>query len=128
MSAPELIDLYVACTPCQPYSGIRSHGPVAEMHPGYCVAFGEHGSVLSQLRAILPQVFVTEQVKGFDKPHKGSTEESPMKAFISEVMSIERPDGNQHFASNVYFDMDSSILVEGSRPRSLGRQFAYPFW
>ena len=114
-------DILISCSPCQPYSEMRSHGGDAESEKGYSVMFGSSGSVLSQVRSLLPTVFLSEQVRGFEKPRKGQSTQSPKDRFVEEVLAVTRPDGELHFAGGLSFNMDSECFVQGSRPRSPGR-------
>ena len=114
------VDVYIACAPCQPYSGLRADDTPVHEHIGFGVLFGREGSVLSQVRRLLPLVFVTEQVTRFNVCPKGASE-SPKDAFVREALAITRPDGSPHFSSYVMFCMDSGLFLEGSRPRFLGR-------
>jgi site-specific DNA-cytosine methylase len=122
---PSSVDIWLACPPCQPYSGMRSAGGAAEDHEGFKVCFGETGSVISHLKLLLPSVFVAEQVEGFAKPRKNLHGISPKEAFCTQVLGIQRPDGARHFVGYMVLDMNSSYFLEGSRPRFLGRSFRF---
>ena len=79
--------------------------------------FGETGSVVSLTGHILPAVFMSEQVRGFDKPYTKNGETSPKTDFVSQIMGIKRRNGTLHFSAWACAAMDSKMFVHGSRPR-----------
>jgi hypothetical protein len=117
---PEETDIFVACSPCQPYSALRSHGVDAESHNGYAVMFADSGSVISHCEKLLPSVFISEQVLGFQTPRKSSNNESPLETFVNRISNIKRSSGEMHFVAYVKMTVDSDTFIEGSRPRSPG--------
>ena len=122
MRPPRETHIYIACAPCQPYSKLRGNKGVApSAHKDYDVLFGADKSVLSQLRLLLPDTFITEQVKGFG--HMGALDGSVtfQQDFCQRVMDIDRSEGEKHFAASVTLNMDSGLFLDGSRPRFFGR-------
>ncbi len=103
--------------PCQPFTTMRAGSQTEALdHKLYNVTFGSEGSVLSSVARVLPQWFGTEQVLGFEKNIKG-TSQSPKDKFLSQMMSITREDGSEHFASNTVMKLDAKLFVKNNRPR-----------
>ena len=119
LPAEGVVDVLVACAPCQPYTKLRNGCGVADCrdHPGYSVMFSETGSVISLTGKILPAVFISEQVRGFDKPYDKNSTTSPKTDFVDQVMGIRRRSGALHFSAWACAAMDSKMFVHGSRPR-----------
>lgn len=96
------VDLLVACAPCQPYSQMRrrSNAPKPEEHPLHGVL---QDSIVKLANLLKPQVFVTEQVMGFDG--------DPKVEFINSMME------SGHFVASAVFQTNSSVYIQGNRPR-----------
>ena len=108
-------DILVCCSPCQPFSGMRSSS-VCTTHPLFNVTFGEQGSACSMPAHILPKVYVVEQVWAFTSVFH-DLEGTPLAEFIRRVMATRRGDGSKHFSATGAFRLDSRYFVPGSRER-----------
>ena len=102
-------DIFCACAPCQPYSVQRRTGPSsAEAHADYKTLWGEEGSVLSMVQRLLPKIFVSENVMGF---------EGRKQELINQVFAIKNRAGEQHFTTGGCIKLDAKDWVTCSRPR-----------
>jgi hypothetical protein len=94
-------------------------GPAKRDHNGYEATFGDHGSVLSVTKIVLPHVSLSKQVIQFDAAYEKDSPHSPKEEFMDQMRAIERADGAIHFAAGMAVKLDSSMFVEGTRARWL---------
>jgi hypothetical protein len=118
---PLTTHMLVGSGPCQPYSQMRNGcGPAnVRDHGGYEATFGDHGSVLSITKTVLPHVSMSEQVIKFDAAFEKDGSHSPKDEYMDQMRAIERPNGLKHFAAGMAVKLDSSLFVEGNRGRWL---------
>ena len=84
--------------------------------------FGLTISLLSLLRLVFPQVFITEQVMGFKQKMWADYGQSYLDVFIAMVMGITKG-GQQWFAGYLVIGQDIRAWVDGSRARLILHYF-----
>jgi hypothetical protein len=117
------VDVLDVSGPCQPFTNMTRSGfsKTPQEHRSYNTTFGESGSVCSVVQAVLPKIFISEQVLGFAKPFvKDEPQTSPKAEFISKIMGTVNSQGNHHFENCMAINLDSKEFIDCNRPRFPG--------
>jgi site-specific DNA-cytosine methylase len=104
-------DLFVAGTPCQPYSTQRSKRKTCgtDSHPQRSMV----NDFVDHLLFRQPRLAVFEQVTGFAQPESVANPETPLNMFL-QVVNERLP----QYSYRVYC-LDSNAWLPASRPRTL---------
>ncbi|CAK0861828.1 unnamed protein product [Prorocentrum cordatum] len=112
---PLHVDMFVCCTPCQPFTRVRSTSRCTD-HNLFGSTFAEDDSVLAVARAILPKCLILEQVEGFHSQFQDLAR-TPLQNFLGEMLNVKRRCGTTHFSGHCVLRLNSKPWITCSRPR-----------